>query len=86
MANIVWLKDANNEYSYARVVGFLSIIVNLVWRLYMGVGDIHTWPAAIVGCCGCITGVTLWAFEVWRENKKVSVKLGDKEYGAKLGE
>lgn len=81
-----WLKDANNEWSYARVVGFLSIMINLVWRLYQGTEGLNTIPSACAGCCGCITGVLLWVFEVWRENKKVSVKVGEKEYGAKLGD
>lgn len=51
----------------------------------MGVGDINSWPAALAGCCGCITGVVLWAFEVLRENKKVSVNVGDKGYGVEIG-
>lgn len=80
-----WLKDSNNEFSYARVIGSVSIIANLLWRMYMGVGDINTIPAACVACCGCITGVFLWIFEVWRENKKVSLKIGEKEYEATLG-
>ncbi len=80
-----WLKDANNQYSYARVVGFLAIAVNLVWRLYMGVGDINSWPAALAGGCGCLTGVVLWAVEGLRENKKVSVNVGDKGYGVEIG-
>jgi len=80
-----WLKDARNEWSYARVTGFIAIIANLIWRMYMGVGDINTIPAACAGCCGCITGVLLWIFEVWRENKHVDVEINGKKVSAHLG-
>ena len=80
-----WLKDPEEKVSYARVVGLIAIATNLAWRMYMGVGDIHTWPAAVAATCGCWTGIVLWAFEVWRTHGKVSVKVGDKEYGATLG-
>lgn len=80
-----WLRDPEEKVSYARVVGFVAIMGNLVWRMYMGVGDITTWPGAVAATCGCWTGLVLWAFEVWRNHGKVSVKVGDKEYGATLG-
>lgn len=80
-----WLKDSNNEFSYARVVGTISIIANLLWRMYMGVGDINTVPAACAGCCGCITGIFLWIFEVWRENKHVNIEVAGKKVSAHLG-
>ena len=80
-----WLKDARNDWSYARVTGFIAIIANLIWRMYMGVGDINTIPAACAGCCGCITGVLLWIFEVWRENKHVDVEINGKKVSAHLG-
>ena len=84
--NWQWLKDPEEKVSYARVVGFISIASNLCWRFYMGVGDVHTWPAAIAATCGCWTGIILWGFEVWRNYKGITVKVGEKEYGAKLGE
>lgn len=80
-----WLKDTHGEWSYARVTGFVAIIANLIWRMYMGVGDINTIPAACAGCCGCITGVLLWIFEVWRENKHVDVEINGKKVSANLG-
>lgn len=83
--NWQWLKDSNNELSYARVVGTISIVSNLLWRFYMGVGDINSWSAAFAGCIGCITGILLWGIELFRENKQVSVKVGGKEYSAKIG-
>jgi len=84
--SLQWLKDANNEWSYARVIGAISIISNLIWRFYMGVGNINSWPAAVAGCCGIIGGIFLWAFEIVRENKKVSIGAGEKTYGVKIGE
>ena len=31
-----WLKDPEEKVSYARVVGFIAIVGNLIWRMYMG--------------------------------------------------
>ena len=81
-----WLQDSKNQYSYARVIGAICIIANLIWRLYMGVNDINSWPSAFVGCVGCITGIFLWLLEIFRENKQVSVQIGGKQYGAKIGD
>lgn len=83
--NWQWLKDSNNEVSYARVVGTISIFSNLLWRFFMGVDGINSWPSAAAGCIGCITGVALWLIELFRENKQVSVRFGDKQYSAKIG-
>lgn len=80
-----WLKDSNNEVSYARVVGAISILSNLLWRFYMGVGDINNVWQAIVACSGLLAGVALWLIELFRENKSVSVRLGNKQYSAKIG-
>lgn len=83
--NWQWLKDSNNELSYARVVGTISIVSNLLWRFFLGVDGINSWPSAFAGCIGCITGILLWGIELFRENKQVSVKVGGKEYSAKIG-
>ena len=81
-----WLKDPEEKVSYARVVGFIAIVGNLIWRMYMGCDGINSWPAAVAATCGCWTGLVLWGFEVWRNYKGFTVKIGDKEYGAKIGE
>ena len=81
-----WLCDSNNEPSYARVVGTVCIIANLVWRLYMGVDGINSWPSAAVATCGCWTGVLLWLVEIFRKLPNMSVKVGDKEYSIKKGD
>lgn len=81
-----WLKDPEEKVSYARVVGFIAIVGNLIWRMYMGCDGINSWPAAVAATCGCWTGLLLWACEVWRNYKGFTVKIGDKEYGAKIGE
>ena len=78
-----WLQDSNSEYSYARVIGAVCIITNLIWRLYMGVGDISNVWQAIVACSGFITGVLLWLIEIFRKLPNMSVKIGDKEYSIK---
>lgn len=83
---IQWLQDSNSEYSYARVIGAVCIIVNLIWRLYMGVGDINNGWQAVVGCSGFITGIALWLIEIWRKLPSISVKVGDKEYSIKKDE
>lgn len=80
-----WLKDSQNNFSYARVIGAICIITNLIWRLYMGVGDINNLWQAVVACSGFLTGIALWLVELFRENKQVSVKFGGKEFGAKIG-
>ena len=80
-----WLKDTHNEWSYARVTGFVAIIANLIWRMYMGTGNINSIPAACAGCRGCITGIFLWIFEVWRENKHVDIEVAGKKVSAHLG-
>ena len=81
--NLQWLQDSNSEYSYARVIGAVCIITNLIWRLYMGVGDISNVWQAIVACSGFITGVLLWLIEIFRKLPNMSVKIGDKEYSIK---
>ena len=78
-----WLRDSNNEYSYARVIGAVCIITNLIWRLYMGVGDINNLWQSIVACSGFITGVLLWLIEIFRKLPNMSVKIGNKEYSIK---
>lgn len=84
--NLQWLKDGTESYSYARVVGFICIIGNLVWRLYMGVSDINNIWQAMVGCSGFITGVLLWLIEIFRKLPNMSVKIGGKEYSIKKGD
>lgn len=80
---IQWLQDSNNEYSYARVTGFICIVCNLVWRLYMGVGDITNAWQAVVGCSGFLTGIALWLIEIFRKLPNMSIKVGNKEYSIK---
>ena len=75
-----WLKDSNESYSYARVVGFVCIIGNLIWRLYMGVSDINNCWQAIVACSGFITGICLWGVEIVRDIRNITVKIAGKEY------
>lgn len=81
-----WLKDSNESYSYARVVGFVCIIGNLIWRLYMGVSDINNCWQAIVACSGFITGIFLWLIEIFRKLPNISIKAGEKEYSIHKGE
>lgn len=78
-----WLKDPEEKVSYARVVGFIAIVGNLIWRMYMGCDGINSWPAAIAATCGCWTGLVLWGFEVFRKMSNLSVKVGEKEYSIK---
>lgn len=80
---IQWLQDSNGSYSYARVAGFICIICNLIWRLYMGVSDINNIWQAVVGCSGFLTSIFLWLIEIFRKLPNMSVKLGDKEYSLK---
>lgn len=78
-----WLRDPEEKVSYARVVGFFAIMCNLIWRLYMGVDGINSWPAAVAATCGCWTGILLWLGEIFRKLPNMSVKVGDKEYSIK---
>lgn len=80
---IQWLQDSAGEYSYARVTGFICIVANLIWRLYMGVSDINNIWQAIVGCSGFITGILLWLIEIFRKLPNMSLKIGEKEYSIK---
>ena len=81
-----WLKDPDEKVSYARVVGFIAIVSNLAWRMYQGVDGINSAWSFLSATCGCWTGLVLWIFEVWRTHGKISVKLGEKEYGATIGQ
>lgn len=81
--NMQWLKDSAGEYSYARVIGTICIVCNLVWRLYMGVGDINNIWQAIVACSGFATGVLLWLIEIFRKLPNLSIKANGKEYSIK---
>lgn len=78
-----WLKDSNGEVSYARVIGTVCIVCNLIWRMYMGVDGINSWPSAVAATCGCWTGIALWCIEIFRKLPNMSVKVGDKEYSIK---
>lgn len=80
---IQWLCDSNNEYSYARVIGAVCIVANLIWRFYMGVGEINNAWQAVVGCSGFITGIALWLIEIFRKLPNMSIKVGEKEYSIK---
>lgn len=81
--NMQWLKDSAGEYSYARVIGTICIVCNLIWRLYMGVGDINNIWQAIVACSGFATGVLLWLIEIFRKLPNLSIKANGKEYSIK---
>ena len=81
--NMHWLKDSAGEYSYARVIGTICIVCNLIWRLYMGVGDINNIWQAIVACSGFATGVLLWLIEIFRKLPNLSIKANGKEYSIK---
>ena len=80
---IQWLQDSSGEYSYARVIGSIAIISNLIWRMYMGVDGINSWSSAVAGTCGCWTGILLWLIEIFRKMPNMSVKIGGKEYSIK---
>lgn len=82
MINLQWLKDSNEQYSYARVVGSICILVNIVclFRNYEVISNIYQ---VFVGCSGFITGVLLWLIEIFRKLPSISVKVGDKEYSIK---
>lgn len=80
-----WLKDSNGEYSYARVVGCLCIVINIVciFRNYEVISNLYQ---VLVGCSGFITGIALWLIEIFRDTKNFLVKFGDKVYSIKKGE
>lgn len=77
---IQWLQDSNGEYSYARITGFICIITNLIWRLYIGIDNINNIWQAMVACSGFITGIMLFLIEIFRKLPNISIKAGDKEY------
>lgn len=75
-----WLKDSNNEVSYARVLGCLCIIANLVGLFCIGISDINNLWQAIVACSGFITSIFLWGVEIVRDIRNITVKIAGKEY------
>jgi len=77
-----WLQDSTGSYSYARVLGSVCILVNIVclFRNYEVISNVYQ---VLVGCSGFITGLILWAIEAIRDMKNITVKLGDKEYSIK---
>ena len=83
-------KCTAGQWNYARCVSFLLFMMNSVFLIlkigYFGFQEtnLNGYHTAIY-CAGYITGMVLFALEIWRENKKISVKIGDKTYGAELG-
>ena len=83
---IQWLQDSTGEYSYARVIGSICIITNLIGRLYLGTSNINNVWQAIVACSGFATGILLWLIEIFRKLPNISIKAGNKEYSIKKGD
>lgn len=78
-----WLKDSNNEISYARVMGFVCIVFNLFGLFAIGIDSINNMWQAIVACSGFLTAIFLWLIEIFRKLPNFSIKAGDKEYSIK---
>jgi hypothetical protein len=78
--NWQWLKDSNNEYSYARVVGTICIATNLLLIFLYKPMNINNLYNLIAYCSPFLTGVLLWLIEIFRKLPNMSVKIGDKEY------
>ena len=78
-----WLKDSANEVSYARVMGCVCIVFNLIGLFCIGVKEINNLWQAIVACSGFVTAIFLWLVEIFRKLPNMSVKIGEKEYSIK---
>lgn len=88
--NWEWLKCSGEQWNYARITSlmlFVSNTVFLAWKIGIkGFSEPElSWRHAVIYCSAYLTGLVLFGLEVWRENKKISVKVGDKEYGINLG-
>ena len=80
---IQWLQDSTGEYSYARVVGLLCIVCNLIGLFCIGIADINNIWQPIVACSGFLTAIFLWLIEIFRKLPNMSIKVGSKEYSVK---
>lgn len=80
-----WLKDSNNEWNYARIVGMICILFiqpTLLFFIYFrkDLSDIvNVWQWLLI-CMPSITAIALFIIEIFRDKNVFRLKLGDKSY------
>lgn len=76
-----FLRDSEDKLNFGRIVPFMLFIFNAI---YLYVGDLSI-GSVFVHCSAFLTGCIIYAFEILRENKRVSVKVNDAKFSAELG-
>lgn len=76
-----FLKCSDHEWNYARIVGLFFGAHNICTVDLSIIPQINTPWAALCFCKGLFGMVLLFLFEIWRSNKRVEFKVGDKTYG-----
>ena len=82
-----WLKNSSGqEWSYTRIVGAICALIfqpAMLTYVYLNkdVKDItNVWQWLVI-FIPALVSITLFGFEVIKENRALSIKVGDKEYG-----
>ena len=82
-----WLKNSSGqEWSYTRIVGAICALVfqpAMLTYVYLNkdVKDITNMWQWLVIFIPALVSITLFGFEVIKENRALSIRIGDKEYG-----
>jgi hypothetical protein len=84
--NWQWLKDTNNDWSYARVLGaFCVMIIQPILSTYVflnkemsEINNVWQWCFLALPT---LTSVALYICQVIKENKSLQFQAGDKTYG-----
>jgi hypothetical protein len=86
-----WLKNSSgHEYSYTRVIGAVCLLIFQPLELtyiYLNrdIIEIDNFVQFLVIGLPTIAATILFGFETIKENKAISFKIGDKEYGFNKG-
>lgn len=83
LQKIEWLCDSSGAYSYARVIGSICILTNLILCCFIDYKVLSNMVQLLISCAPFITGIILWLIEIFRKLPSISVKVGDKEYSIK---
>jgi hypothetical protein len=82
-----WLKSSDdNEYSFVRIIGTFNIMFIqpiVLWFVYTNKDFreiTNMWQFFVIGLPS-LTSILLFVLQVLKENKSISIKFGNKEYG-----
>jgi len=80
-----WLKCADKEWNYARIVGLTLFIWNMTEVDLAIIPQINSAYAALAYCKGIVAGMFLFGYEVIRGVKKLEFTRGDTSFNLNKG-